>query len=157
MLLPVVLILLTEGDEGDAFVAHYPAHGEMTRYDPGVMRKAMRVRVLAGKIDAGLSTRDCIAVPHCGLLGRQVWLVWPDGYVSKQYVCDCSNAVDFARHIEIGLVAEVSHITAVEHSVDMNLVDPRVPAGRYRLPLDGRLPGVSVWLHRPEMYCPCID
>lgn len=122
----------------------------MWRYDDGMMLRVIRNRVSLGDVPPGLAPEDCLVVIDCSLVGRDAWVIWPDGTVTGHTICDCSNGRHRSEHKRRGMACEVSYATAWKHSVDMHLIYPEVPPGRWRLPMDGELPGVSVWLANPR-------
>lgn len=113
------------------------ADGIMLRYGPGVMERAVERQVLNGNVRAGIDPYWAVALTDCSRIGQRVWLEWPDGELTGPHpVVDCSDPVDLARHLRVGLAVEVSYELARDRSI---------PNGRYRLPLDGPLIGVRVW------------
>lgn len=111
--------------------------GMMTRYDPGVMETAVRNHEALGHLQVTRPYTEYVAMLDCGLLGRPVVVVWPDGKRTRHVVGDCAAAGDRAALEARGLVVEVSHEVAVREGV---------PVGRYVLPVDGPVDGVTVQL-----------
>jgi hypothetical protein len=111
--------------------------GLMQRYGPGVMAKVVENRIGMGDIPASTDPFSAVARPDCALLGQSVWIEWPNGQWSGPHtVADCSSRNDYSRHRQKGLVIEVSYELAAVMSV---------PIGRWLLPMDGPLSGVSVY------------
>jgi len=104
-------------------------------YADGVMQRVADNRMGWGHIPEGTDYRTCVAVTDCDLVGLPVGVVWPDGRIMYGTICDCSADKDRERHEDKGLAVEVSWWAANEYAQ---------PIGKYLLPRDGPLPGVTV-------------
>lgn len=114
-----------------------PLNGLAQSYADNVMQRVVENRISWGHIPPDTDYRYCVAVTDCDWMGLPVNVVWPDSRVMYGTVCDCSAGHDRQRHIEKGLVVEVSWWAANEYAH---------PIGEYLLPRDGPLVGVEVAL-----------
>ena len=75
--------------------------GLSTYYAPGLMAQVIDNR--------GLSVPDGVALNSCADLGRDVWLLWPDGSVDGPLpVVDCAQEAHYQARLDQGRVVEVS-------------------------------------------------
>ena len=120
-----------------------PMEGLAQCYADGVMLQVAENRIALGHIVPDTDYRYCVAVTNCDWMGLPVNVTWPDGRIMYGTVCDCSAKQDRERHLEKGLIVEVSWWAANEYAH---------PKGPYLLPRDGPLNGVRVQrVPLPEM------